>query len=201
MIHINLVRKERKKDRKDKSLQLAAGDMGQQLIFVGMFLLTFAVMAFFWFDISGKQNELQQEVREAQAEKRRLEKVKKLVDGLEKERNKLAARLEVLSSLKNNLRTPLHPLFFVYLAQQENPRVLLQTVKVDSSGEFVIVTISGLATQENLNSFSETLLKEKIIADVDINSQRGMNFQIRVDFVPFSKFGESAGGQVASPAD
>lgn len=190
MIHINLVRKESKKEKQESSMKLAAGDMSQQLIFVAMFLLTFAAMAFFWFDINGKKNELDREVRTAQAEKRRLEKVKKLVEGLERERSKLAQRLEVLSDLKNNLRTPLQPVFFVYLAQQENPRVQLQNLNINRSEQYVVVNLSGLATQENLNSFSETLLEEEIVADVDIISQRGMNFQIRVDFIPFNQFGE-----------
>lgn len=190
MIHINLVRKERKKEKQEKSLQLGAGDMWQQLIFVGLFLITFAAMAFFWFDITGKKNDLDRQVRAAQAEKRRLEEVKNLVDGLEMERNKLAQRLEVLTNLKENLRTPLHPIFFIYLAQQENPRVLLQNLSVQRNEQYVVVTISGQATKENLNSFSETLLQEPIIADVDILSQKGLTFEIRVDFHPFNSFGQ-----------
>jgi Tfp pilus assembly protein PilN len=196
MIRINLIKKERKEGRRPK-IEFAPSEMTKQLAFVALFVLTFAVAAFFWFDLQGRKSALESDIAEATRERDRLKSIKELVDRLEKERNRLAQRLQVLNDLKNNLRTPLHPVFFIYVAQQENADVLITEIS-QNSGNVNDITIIGQASQENLNKFSETLMSEPLVQTVNIISQVGNRFQVVASFVPFNSFNAGTDGQTAA---
>lgn len=204
MIRINLIRRERKREKKAAAVQFTPNELTKQLSYVALILVTIGIAAFFWFDLQGRKDVMQRDVGAATRERDRLKTVKELVDRLEGERGRLAQRLEVLSNLKNNLRTPLYNLFFVYLAQQEHRNVtIFEVTEVDAGAA---LTINGEATQENLNKFSDTLMKDLIVRNIDIISQVGERFQIRVNFVPVKSLsapaedpgvvdgGEAAGG-------
>lgn len=188
MIRINLIREEHKKLKKPAVLTVAPSDMTKQLVFLALFVITVAVCAFFWLDISGKKSALESDEAIALRERDRLKSVKELVDRLEGERSRLLQRLEVLSDLKNNLRNPMHAIFMVYLAQQENQQVTLSEVR-ETAGEVKQLRITGEASQENLNRFSDTLMNEPLVSSIDIISQVGERFEIVVRFQPIKGFG------------
>lgn len=183
MIRINLIRVERRKEKKPSAIAFSPNEVTKQLGFIAIFLVTISIAGFLWLDIQMKKSALQDEVRMATIERDRLKSIKDLVDRLEAERAKLVQRLEVLSDLKNNLRTPLYSLSFVYFAYQANQNVFLNSV-VQRPGDYNNITISGEATKENLNKFSETLRSEPIVESLNIVSQVGEVFQITVRFRP-----------------
>ena len=189
MIRINLIRSEKKHEKKASVIEIAPNEMTKQLAFLAMFVVTIAACAFFWFDLSAKKADLESQVDAARVERDRLKSVKQLVDRLEVERNRLSQRLEVLTDLKNNTRTPLQPFFFIYLAHQENQSVVLYEVTETFGENLHTFRINGEASKEDLNRFSSTLMAEPLVQQVDIISQVGDRFQIIVKFVLFKNFG------------
>ena len=102
---------------------------------------------------------MNQQVRTATAERERLKTIKEIVDRLELERQRLAARLDVLSNLKNNLRTPLYPVFFLYLAQQNRPGVVFEefVAREENEERITYYTLKGESSNEELNRLMEDL--------------------------------------------
>lgn len=197
MIRINLISRERRKERKvTRGAPITPSETAKQLSFLAVFLVTFAIGAYLWFDIQGTKERLTTAVGVATRERDRLKSIKDLVDNLEVEQSKLAQRLAVLLSLKNNLRTPLHSLFFIYLAQQENTEVMLTEVRQGSESENDIV-ILGESAKENLNRFADTLKGERIVRSLDITSQVGERFQLVLKFRPIRELKNTAEGTSA----
>lgn len=191
MIRINLVRVERRKEKKPSAIAFSPSEVTKQLGFIAIFLVTIGIAGFLWIDIQMKKSEFQNKVREATIERDRLRSVKDLVDRLEAERGRLVQRLEVLSDLKNNLRTPLYSVSFIYLAFLSNQNVFLNSI-AQRGGDYNNITIAGEATQENLNKFSDTLRNESIVDSLDIVSQVGNVFMINVKFKPIKSLGKPA---------
>jgi hypothetical protein len=188
MVRINLIRGERRKERRVKRAAIAPTETTKQLGFVAIFVLTIAVGAWLWFDVQGKKSDLQQQIRVASQERERLKSIKELVDRLEVERERLAERLDVLANLKNNLRTPLYSLFFIYLAQQNNPGVVISEMRerpgeVEGLDKYVL---KGESSDENLNKFIESLARETLVSTVDIVSVSNGRFEIAVVFHPIA---------------
>jgi hypothetical protein len=193
MIRINLLRRERRKERRPAVAKAAASETTKQLGFLAIFLLAVAVGAWLWFDIQGRKADLDGQIRTASQERERLKNIKELVDKLEVERERLALRLDVLSGLKNNLRTPLYSLFFVYLAQQNRPNLIINEFKQKASEAegLLSYTVKGEASNEDLNKFLEDLSAEALVAGVDIVSATGSRFEIRLNFYPISHLSTS----------
>jgi len=189
MIRINLLRGERKKDRRAVVRAAEPSELSKQLGFLAIFLVALAIGGWLWLDIQGRKSELNNQIRIATAENERLKSIKEIVDRLEMERERLAARLDVLSNLKNHLRTPLYSIFFIYLEQQNRPGVLIDEIveKPDrGEGDVTFFTIKGESTNEDLNRFMESLAAEKLVAGVDIVSASGGKFEISVGFFSLS---------------
>jgi hypothetical protein len=197
MIRINLLRRERRKERRPAAAKATPSETTKQLGFLAIFLLTVAVGAWLWFDIQGKRADLDSQIRTASQERERLKTIKELVDRLEVERERLAIRLDVLSGLKNNLRTPIYAVFFVYLAQQDRPNVVIdefrQRQASDREGGVMSFSLKGEATDENLNRFLDDLASDALVAGVDIVSATASKFEIRLDFYPISHLVASEG--------
>ncbi|HUX06141.1 MAG TPA: hypothetical protein VMX35_02415 [Acidobacteriota bacterium] len=202
MIRINLLRRERRKERRPAA-KAAPSETVKQLGFLAIFLLTVAVGAWLWFDIQGRKADLDTQTRAASAERERLKSIKELVDRLELEREKLALRLDVLSDLKNNLRTPLYAVFYLYIAQQNRPDVIIDEIrqKTSESESMLEFTVKGEATDENLNRFLDELAAEVLVTGVDIVSATGNKFEINIAFHPLSSLaGEEGQGSAEGEA-
>ena len=201
MIRINLIKSTQKEETKKATIQFSPDEMTKQLLFLAMLVVTIGIAAYFWFDIQGKKESLNTDIRNATIERDRLKVVKDLVDKMDKEKGKLGQRLEVLSDLKNNLRTPVYDLFFIYLAQQENHRVLFKSIKWVRKEMF---EIRGEAAPEDLNKFSDTLRADSIVSGLNMKAQKGREFTIEVIFKPINTLTEqaqAAAGEDVAPED
>lgn len=191
MIRINLIKSTQKEETKKAAITFSPDEMTKQLLFLAMIVVTIGVAAYFWFDIQAKKDGLNLDIRNATVERDRLKVVKDLVDKMDAEKEKLGHRLEVLSDLKNNLRTPVYNLFFVYLAQQDNYKVLLKKISQVQTNMF---EIQGEAAPEDLNRFSDTLRNDRIVSGLNMKKQAGQSFTIEVIFVPISKLVDDGQG-------
>lgn len=187
MIRINLIKSTQKEETKKAAITFSPDEMTKQLVFLAMIIVTIAVAAYFWFDIQGKKDNFNTDIRNARVERDRLKVVKDLVDRMDAEKEKLGQRLEVLSDLKNNLRTPVYNLFFVYLAQQDNYKVLLKDISQTRSDMF---EIRGTASPEDLNKFSDTLRADSLVSNLNMMKQEGNEFTIEVIFTKINKLVE-----------
>ena len=191
MIRINLLRRERVKDKKVKAPARAPSQMMGQLGFVAVFVVTLAVIAFLWLDVQGKKDALESEYREATQERERLRSVEELVNRLEAERERLATRLQTLSNLKDNLRTPYYGIGVIwaaYLPQENNRDFALSSVsqETDSDMRFVVEGEASrdalLRFHDNLNSFTKLVQRVRIL---EHQYERDGRFELLVEFVNF----------------
>ena len=187
MIRINLLRGETKRARR-VTKAAEPSELTKQLGFIAIVLVAVLIGAWLWFGVQGRKSELQQQVRTATAERERLKTIKEIVDRLELERARLAERLDVLSDLKNNLRTPLYPLFFLYLAQQNRPGVVFDEFvsRGEEEGRITYYTLKGESNNEELNRFMEDLSREAIVVAVDMVSSAAGKFEISIGFMPLN---------------
>ncbi len=191
MIRINLLRRERRKERRPAA-KAAPSETTKQLGFLALFLLTVVAGAWLWFDIQGKKADLDVQIRAASQERERLKTIKELVDRLEIERERLALRLDVLGDLKNNLRTPLYAVFFLYISQQNRPDVVVEEIRQRTSESEGVLqfTVKGEASDENLNRFLDDLAAEALVTGVDIVSAAASKFEINIAFHPLFNLAE-----------
>lgn len=202
MIRINLLRAERKVGRRVKAAPIAPSETVKQLGFLAVFLAFAVVCGYLWLDVQGKKSDLETRVRQATQRREKLKQIKELVDRLEIERERLSERLDVLTNLKDNLRTPLYPVFFIYDAQLKSTGIILEGIKQGSADDSSLlkITLSGESTtDENLNSFLDTIARNQIVTAVDIVSASNNKFTVDLMFLPLNMLSELA--EAASEPD
>ena len=173
MIRINLIRADRKKERRPKIKAVEPSKTVQQLGFVGVFVILVAGIGLLWLDINGQKDYNQRQLNEAQKKLNRLvkvEKVKEKAERLERQKTNLTRHLESLTQLKDNQRTPLYPLAHIFYALQIHQDVSFTEIKpmeVESGMGFVI---TGEGTDESLRRFMATLQEYKLTKAIRLPS-------------------------------
>lgn len=191
MIRINLIKQEKRSEKKGLSLDIKASEMTKQLGYAAVFIITIGVCAYLWFSITSAKAEVERKIDQANTELNELKEVKDTVKRLEKEQAKLSLRRDVLTDLKENLRTPVEEISFIFAAHQYTEAVRFKSLthsNLEEGGDQVVLT--GEAEDEETNTFADILNKLAFVRSVDINRQVLQEFQLTIAFNQLRGFGK-----------
>jgi len=188
MIRINLLRKERKKEKRPRMAAREPSETTKQLGFVAIFVVMVAVIAYLWFDISGQKDHYQKQLAEATRKLNRLikvERVKERAEQLEREKENLSLHLQALNELKDNQRSPLFPLAHVFYALQIHTDVSFTEIREQASETGSSYLIRGEASENSLRRFMQTLEQYKITKRLDFPrvDKVKLTFELPVNFI------------------
>lgn len=170
MIKINLLA-ERKPTRAkvSKAIKLEGAGSGSNILLIGIFLIGVLVAGGWWWMLSSETADWQQKLVEADAELQRLEPVIKKSDQYEAQRQLLARKINLITSLKARQEVP------VYILDQISrnlPDFLwLESMKANNNQ----ITIGGKATTYTaVSNFYTNLTDSNYFEDVGL----GRTFEV-----------------------
>lgn len=159
MIRINLLRRERRPDRRAKRVagEPAQSNILQQLSFVALVAVVAALCGWLWLDTEGKKTRLNDEKRRLTDEKESLKGIRQKVNELQAKQQRAENLRQLLTDLQVNQRTPLYALYYLYKAQVENKDAIYTEIRQrDPRG--LQINVKGEAdTDQSFQNIFDTL--------------------------------------------